>query len=48
MNDIYDDYKAWLMKAMIDKSELKEYIESKGYKHMNNKMIGLKLVHPHE
>jgi len=48
LDDIYDDYKEWVMKTMIDKSELKEYIESKGYKHMNKKMIGLKLVHPHK
>ena len=28
----------------IDKSILKQYIKSKGYKYLNNKMIGLKLV----
>nr|QBK88702.1 MAG: DEAD/SNF2-like helicase [Mimivirus LCMiAC01] len=44
---IYDDYIKWMKKAIVDKNELKKYFESKGHKYSKNKIIGLKLIHPH-
>ena len=43
LNVIYDQYKEWVQ-TIVSENELKQYLESKGYKYKNNKMIGLKLI----